>query len=651
MQEEFYDVVVVGGGHAASEAALAAARMGAKTIMLTLNLDHIAQMSCNPCIGGIAKGHVVREIDAMGGGMGLAADASSIQFRMLNMTKGPAVWSPRSQCDKWVYQRIMKRMLERTENLTVRQALVCSFLVSADHRVCGVVTSVGDRFHAKAVVVATGTFLRGKMHYGLQHFPGGRAGDPPSMELSDALRNQLKLRMGRLKTGTPPRVLARSIDFSKMKPQSGDPFEEHFSFYPDDSIRPCVSNHNMNCYLTYSSRETAEIVRENLDKAPLYAGIIEGIGTRYCPSFEDKVVRFPQHERHLLYLEPEGEYTEEYYANGISTSLPPEIQTRLLHSVPGMEQVIITRYAYAIEYDFVFPEELDRTLGVRKWPGLYHAGQINGTSGYEEAAAQGLLAGLNAARCAAGLPGVEIGRDEAYLGVMVDDLVTKEIVEPYRLFTSRAEYRLTMRQDNADFRLSEKAWKWGLLPDCKYRKFKAYAERCESVEKCMKETVVSGGKTCWDLLKNAQGQVDCEHPCIPVELAGLDLSLLQDRRVFRQLAVRAHYEGYIRHEESSIAKLRALELWRIPEDFDYNRVPGLRNESRMKLERTRPSSLSQAGRIDGVTPAEIALLQVHLSRYQRELAWKREEKAHDVSPEEDASCARTSGRKEMDSLS
>ena len=464
MQEEFYDVVVIGGGHAASEAALAAARMGANTIMLTINLDHIAQMSCNPCIGGIAKGHVVREIDAMGGGMGVVADATSIQFRMLNLTKGPAVWSPRSQCDKAAYQRAMKFLLEQTENLTVRQALVCSFLVSDDHTVCGVKTEHGEIIHAKAVVMAAGTFLRGKMHYGLSHYAGGRAGDPPSMELSDALRNQLNLKMGRLKTGTPPRILARSIDTTQMRIQSGDDFEERFSFYPDDSIRPCVSNKNMNCYLTYSSLETAEIVRKNLDKAPLYAGIIEGIGTRYCPSFEDKVVRFPQHERHLLYLEPEGEYTGEYYVNGISTSLPPEVQGALLHSVPGLEKAVITRYAYAIEYDFVYPEELDRSLGVRKWQGLYHAGQINGTSGYEEAAAQGLLAGLNAARYAANMSPVELGRDEAYLGVMVDDLVNKEIVEPYRLFTSRAEYRLTMRQDNADFRLSEKAYQWGILP-------------------------------------------------------------------------------------------------------------------------------------------------------------------------------------------
>ena len=616
MQEEFYDVAVIGGGHAAVEAALASARAGAKTLMLTINLDHIAQMSCNPCIGGIAKGIVVREIDALGGAMAAVADASRIQFRMLNRTRGPAVWSPREQCDKVCYQRAMKLLLERTENLTIRQGMAVSFLTDPESgAVCGVTDQFGDQFHTKAVVVATGTFLRGKLHYGLQNFSGGRAGDPPSVELSTALKDQLGLRMGRLKTGTPPRLLKNSIDFTKMRAQYSETAEEYFSCYPDDSIKPETTNRNMPCHMTYTTKETADFVRANLDKAPMYNGLIEGIGTRYCPSFEDKVVRFPDHERHLLYLEPEGEFTDEYYVNGISTSLPPEVQCAMLRTVPGLEHAEIARYAYAIEYDFVYPDELNRTLGVKKWKGLYHAGQINGTSGYEEAAIQGLFAGLNAARYAQGKTQVEPGRDEAYAGVLVDDLVTKEIVEPYRLFTSRAEYRLSLRQDNADFRLSEKAYEWGILPEHKYRQFRAYADRCSELEEACKKTRVPGGRTRWDLLKDCNGRVE------DLDQTGLPFFRLDDpldRRALRQLVIRAHYEGYLRQEAMSVAHLRALENWRIPETLDYDLIPGLRNESRMKLKKVAPASLSQASRIDGVTPAEIALLQVHISRLRRD---------------------------------
>ncbi len=617
MQEEFFDVIVIGGGHAAAEAALASARFGAKTMMLTINLDHIAQMSCNPCIGGIAKGTVVREIDAMGGAMGAAADASRLQFRMLNLTKGPAVWSPREQCDKVCYQRAMKRILGQTENLTLRQGMAMSFLTK-ENTVCGVVNQFGDHFHAKAVVVAAGTFLRGKLHYGLQNFPGGRAGDPPSVELSAALKDQLGLKMGRLKTGTPPRVLKSSINFSAMKEQKSDAADEYFSYFPElnTHIRPATEDRDMPCYMVYTTKETADFVRKNLDKAPMYNGLIEGIGTRYCPSFEDKVVRFPDHERHLLYLEPEGEYTEEYYVNGISTSLPPEIQTAMLRTVPGMEEAELARYAYAIEYDFVYPDELNRTLGVKKWKGLYHAGQINGTSGYEEAAIQGLISGMNAARFAYGKEGIEPGRDEAYAGVLIDDLVTKEITEPYRLFTSRAEYRLSMRQDNANFRLCEKAYKWGILPENKYRTFRNFAGRCAELEEIFKQKHVPGGRTCWDLLKDMNGRLTA--------LSALDEAKRNiftelgvqndDSRAMRQLAIRAHYEGYLRQEALSVAHLRSLESWRIPETMDYDCIPGLRNESRMKLKKFAPASLSQASRIDGLTPAEIALLQVHLRR-------------------------------------
>ena len=618
MSSEYFDVIVVGGGHAACEAALASARTGASTLMLAINLDHIAQMSCNPAVGGIAKGHVVREIDALGGAMGRVTDAAALQFRLLNLGKGPAVWSPRAQCDKVCYQKAMKREVELQPNLCIRQGTACSFILE-NGNVAGVVSQLGEEFRSKAVVLATGTFLHGKMHYGLQNMPGGRAGDPPSVELAAALKDQLHLHVGRLKTGTPPRILGKSIDFSQMGIQGSDDVEEHFSFFPTDSVHPQVEHRNVPCHLVYSNQKTAQIVRDNLDKAPMYRGIIEGVGARYCPSFEDKVVRFAHHERHLLYIEPEGENTDEYYINGISTSLPPYIQIQMLRTLPGLEHVEIARYAYAIEYDFVYPEELSRSLGVKKYPGLFHAGQINGTSGYEEAAGQGLVAGLNAARFAAGLDPVEFGRDEAYIGVMIDDLVTKEIVEPYRLFTSRAEHRLSLRQDNADFLLCEKARSLGLLPEEKYRAFKEYSALCDTVEaRCKAHR--EHGRSLWDNLKDLQGTYDAAKPPFDLNLIEMDNSVPLHRRVLRQLAIRAHYEGYLKREEQSVAKLNALEAWRIPEDFDYESIKGLRNESRMKLIKTRPTSLAQAGRIDGVTPSEIALLQVHLMRRRKENA-------------------------------
>ena len=618
MSSEYFDVIVVGGGHAACEAALASARTGASTLMLAINLDHIAQMSCNPAVGGIAKGHVVREIDALGGAMGRVTDAAALQFRLLNLGKGPAVWSPRAQCDKVCYQKAMKREVELQPNLCIRQGTACSFILE-NGNVAGVVSQLGEEFRSKAVVLATGTFLHGKMHYGLQNMPGGRAGDPPSVELAAALKDQLHLHVGRRKTGTPPRILGKSIDFSQMGIQGSDDVEEHFSFFPTDSVHPQVEHRNVPCHLVYSNQKTAQIVRDNLDKAPMYRGIIEGVGARYCPSFEDKVVRFAHHERHLLYIEPEGENTDEYYINGISTSLPPYIQIQMLRTLPGLEHVEIARYAYAIEYDFVYPEELSRSLGVKKYPGLFHAGQINGTSGYEEAAGQGLVAGLNAARFAAGLDPVEFGRDEAYIGVMIDDLVTKEIVEPYRLFTSRAEHRLSLRQDNADFRLCEKAHSLGLLPEEKYRAFKEYSALCDTVEaRCKAHR--EHGRSLWDNLKDLQGTYDAAKPPFDLNLIEMDNSVPLHRRVLRQLAIRAHYEGYLKREEQSVAKLNALEAWRIPEDFDYESIKGLRNESRMKLIKTRPTSLAQAGRIDGVTPSEIALLQVHLMRRRKENA-------------------------------
>lgn len=619
-----FDVIVIGGGHAACEAALAAARVGASTLILAINLDHIAQMSCNPAIGGIAKGQVVREIDALGGAMGRVTDASSIQFRILNKTKGPAVWSPRAQCDKVTYQRAMKRELENQENLEIRQATVASFIIE-NGNITGVETLLAERFYAKSFVIATGTFLGGKLHYGLQNMPGGRAGDPPSTHLSDALKNQLGLRMGRLKTGTPPRILARSIDFSQMSAQESENPEEQFSFYGHSTVQPGAIDKQMRCYMVYTNEKTAQLVKDNLDKAPMYQGKIEGIGTRYCPSFEDKVVRFPHHEKHLIYLEPEGEFTGEYYTNGISTSLPPEIQIKMLRTLPGLEKVVLTRYAYAIEYDFIFPDQEERSLRNKKWPNLFPAGQINGTSGYEEAAAQGLVAGFNAARHAAGKDILELPRDNSYIGVMLDDIVTKEIVEPYRLFTSRAEYRLILRQDNADMRLSEFAYENGLLPAAHYKEFCEYRELCKKTEEAAK-AVRHEKRLVWDLIKEYAGIMDAKPEKFPLELIGLDYENKLHRRALRQIAVVAHYEGYMRREIAAAEKLHSLESWKVPADFDYKTLPGLKNESRMKLEKVRPTTLAQAARIDGLTPPEIALLQVHINRILRQNASKTEAK-------------------------
>lgn len=611
-----HDVIVVGAGHAGCEAALAAARLGADTVLITLNLDHIAQMSCNPAVGGIAKGQVVREIDALGGAQGLVTESATIQFRLLNRTKGPAVWSPRAQCDKAVYQRAMKLLLEETENLTLLQAEAVGFLLESG-RLAGIRTHFGEEVRARAVVLTTGTFLNGLLHYGMIHYPGGRAGDFPANALSQAIAGELKLRLGRLKTGTPPRLLARSIDFSAMSEQPPEPDVEEFSFWSRE-LRPALPEavrHDLPCHMVYTTDRTAEVARANLHQSPMYRGVITGIGTRYCPSFEDKVVRFPHHPRHLLFLEPEGAQTREYYLNGLSTSLPIEVQKELVHSIPGLEHAVITRYAYAIEYDYLPPEQIERTLRIKTFDNLFTAGQINGTSGYEEAAGQGLIAGLNAARTAAGELPVAPGRDISYIGVMLDDLATKEISEPYRLFTSRAEYRLTLRQENADLRLCDFAHRHGLLSGTKYREFCAYRDELQAaLNFCRTERIA--GRPLLLYLKEAAPDSPAGSPVpgIPPDRLPPLPDGKRGERIWRELLIEARYDGYLQREALEINRLKRFEETLIPRDFAYDRLPGLSGESRQKLLRIRPATLGQAGRIDGVTPTDVALLQVALKK-------------------------------------
>lgn len=605
-----FDVIVIGGGHAGCEAALAAGRMGARTMLLTINLDHIAQMSCNPAIGGIAKGQVVREIDALGGEMGKNTDASAIQFRMLNRSKGPAVWSPRAQCDKVLYQRRMKLMVEREPNIFVHQAQAVKFLTSGD-RIVGISTDFSESWQARAVVVCTGTFLRGVCHYGEKSFPGGRAGDVAAEALSASLLNTLELELGRLKTGTPPRVMGNTIDFSQMSEQVSDNTLQ-FSHWPDDvhAVRTIAPRDlpQKSCWQISSTTTTRQIVLDNIEQSPMYNGRIQAIGTRYCPSFEDKVMRFPHHETHSIYLEPEGAFTDEYYLNGISTSLPTDVQWQMVRSLPGLENAMLSRYAYAVEYDFVLPHQLHNSLAVMKWPNLFLAGQINGTTGYEEAGGQGIVAGINAAQLAAGdCSPLVLGRDQAYIGVLIDDLVTKDITEPYRLFTSRAEYRLLLRQDNACRRLSKIGYDIGLLPERHYCQVGELERQLLEARDFLDNTKVSG-ESLWRRLRTKELQLDDID-----ELRGYGTE------VRRQLEIEAHYEGYIEQEKHQAISLQKLAEWKIPSGFVYD-MPGLRNESRMKLQRIKPDTLAQAARIDGVTPAEIALLQVHIKRFRETAA-------------------------------
>jgi len=613
-----YDVIVVGGGHAGCEAALAAARMGRSTLLLTINADAIGLMSCNPAIGGLAKGHLVREIDALGGEMGRNIDATGIQFRQLNTSKGPAVRSSRAQADKQLYRLRMKKALEATYGLDVKQAIVDAVVVDGD-AAAGVDTNLGVRYRGKTVVLCPGTFMKGLVHVGLVNYPAGRAGDFPSMRLSDSLR-RLGFSVGRLKTGTTPRLDAKTIDFSKTVRQEGDDLPVPFSFDTAAIRRP-----QLPCFLTYTNAATHEAIRSGLSRSPLYSGIIKGIGPRYCPSIEDKVVRFSGKERHQVFLEPEGLKTAEYYPNGVSTSLPYDIQLKMLRSIPGLESVEIVRPGYAIEYDFVDPVQLHPSLETKLVKNLFHAGQINGTSGYEEAGAQGIVAGINAALRVNGEPPMVLSRADAYIGVLIDDLTTKGAREPYRMFTSRAEYRLLLREDNADLRLSETGRRVGLLPEERYRRFLAKREGIEAFHKRLEETRVGAGHPLCAAVEEAgdallrPGITYAEALRRPGVTGAMLLACDPELRVatreaVEQAEVTIKYEGYIRRQEEEAKKMKKYEEMRFPPAFPFETVPGLSAEVRDKLVRVRPDSIGQAQRIPGVTPAAVALLLVVLRR-------------------------------------
>jgi tRNA uridine 5-carboxymethylaminomethyl modification enzyme len=616
-----YDVIVIGAGHAGCEASLASARMGVSTCVFTMNLDTIAQMSCNPAIGGLAKGHLVREIDALGGEMAVITDRSGVQFRMLNKSKGPAVWSLRAQADRVMYRMEMRKTLEAADNLDIKQATVEEIVVE-DGKVAGVLTSLGVFYGASCVIVTTGTFLKGLMHVGHESFASGRAGEFPSVGLSDCLA-RLGLKLGRLKTGTPPRLDAKTIDFSRTEAQWGDDPPLPFSHRTVS-----IDNPQLPCYITYTNPETHRIIKENIGLSAMYGGKIKGIGPRYCPSIEDKVVRFFERDRHQVFLEPEGLETNEYYANGISTSLPLDVQMRLVRTIAGLEETEIMRPAYAIEYDFVFPTQINHSLETKGIGGLFLAGQINGTSGYEEAAAQGLIAGINAGMALQGREPIILGRQEAYIGVLIDDLVTKGTSEPYRMFTSRAEYRLLLRHDNADMRLMEKGHEIGLLNRGTYERFQARKAGIEKELARLRKTrikpatvngsldalgtsAISEDITLERLLKRPEVTYG-----IIKKYSPSDVELGEDGE--RQVEILVKYEGYIARQMESAAKLLRLDEKRIPDCINYNSLPGISKEILSKLAEVRPVSLGQASRIQGMTPAALSLIMVAAEKVRRD---------------------------------
>jgi tRNA uridine 5-carboxymethylaminomethyl modification enzyme len=621
-----FDVIVIGGGHAGTEAALASARSGVKTLLITHSIETIGQMSCNPAIGGIGKGHLVREIDAMGGVMARAADAAGIQLRTLNARKGPAVRATRAQCDRNLYRAFIRREVEQQQGLSIFQAAV-EDLVLENGRICGCIASTGQEFRCKTLVLTTGTFLGGKIHVGEEQFEGGRAGDPPSNTLASRLR-EMPLRVARLKTGTPPRIDGKTVDFSVMKEQPGDQPRPVFSFIGSRDDHP----EQVCCWITHTSEKTHEIIRAELHRSPMYSGVIEGVGPRYCPSIEDKVVRFADRSSHQIFVEPEGLQTRELYPNGISTSLPFEVQLQFVHSIQGFENAHITRPGYAIEYDFFDPRELHGWLETRHIPGLFFAGQINGTTGYEEAAAQGLVAGVNAALKVRGDEPWSPRRDEAYMGVMIDDLVTQGTLEPYRMFTSRAEYRLQLREDNADLRLTEKARGLGLIAQDRWENFCEKRDGIEAERRRLHDIWVVPGKDSASSLEQRHGIVlsresrsldllkrpDMDYEKL-VGLSGVGPGV-DDPAVAEQVEIQVRYAGYLERQNEDIERRRRNEQTPIPEDFDYGAVHGLSSEVREKLERARPDAIGQASRIPGMTPAAISLLLVHLKKSRKQVA-------------------------------